>query len=312
MKNVIKKTATILIIVIMLFSLAAPAAASTSQRINVTFGINIWVDGKYFQLVDGNENPVEPFLYNGTTYVPLRAVSSLFNTNIRWNGATKTVALNTENKGQLAHSGRDPYLKSQSTKSIVVQSDVSIQLNGEPFILTNANGVPLPTYIYNGTTYIALRAISLIFNETARWHGSSNTVLLGDASKHVPPPAVSNFEAQVLELTNNERARHGLNALHWDEKTLGVARAHSTDMAKRRYFNHYTPEGISPFDRLTAAGVTYWTAGENIAMGQRSAAIVVNAWMNSPGHRANILTAGFTHIGIGFDNYYWTQVFIGK
>ena len=95
---------------------------------------------------------------------------------------------------------------------------------------------------------------------------------------------------------------------------ITVAQAHSQDMATRNYFDHNTPEGKSPFDRMTAAGYAFSSAAENIAAGQRTPADVVTAWMNSAGHRANILNCGLTQIGVGYATggsygVYWTQDF---
>ncbi len=84
-------------------------------------------------------------------------------------------------------------------------------------------------------------------------------------------------------------------------------------MHDKRYFSHQSPTYGSPFDMMKQFGITYRTAGENIAMGQSTPQAVVNAWMNSEGHRANILNASFTQIGMGYvaDGHYWTQQFIG-
>ena len=85
-------------------------------------------------------------------------------------------------------------------------------------------------------------------------------------------------------------------------------------MQVNNYFDHNSPTYGSPFDMMRSYGIDYRTAGENIAMGQRTPQEVVNAWMNSPGHRANILNGDFTHIGVGYveQGNYWTQQFIGK
>lgn len=121
----------------------------------------------------------------------------------------------------------------------------------------------------------------------------------------------SSYAQAVLELVNSERAKIGLSALTLDSTLNAVATAHSKDMATRNFFSHTNPDGLSPFDRIKNAGVSYKTAGENIAMGQKSAEQVVNSWMNSEGHRKNILNASFTKMGLGNVNNYWTQLFIG-
>ncbi|MET3574894.1 CAP domain-containing protein [Bhargavaea ullalensis] len=125
---------------------------------------------------------------------------------------------------------------------------------------------------------------------------------------------LSAFEQQVLDLTNAERTKAGLKPLAADAKLMDAAREKSADMSKNNYFSHTSPTLGSPFDRMKALGISYRSAAENIAMGQRSPEEVVKAWMDSPGHRQNILTPGFTHIGIGYDanGHYWTQQFIQK
>ncbi|MDH6521210.1 uncharacterized protein YkwD/stress response protein SCP2 [Streptomyces sp. SAI-208] len=128
------------------------------------------------------------------------------------------------------------------------------------------------------------------------------------------PAALARTADEVVGLTNRERARAGLPALAVDPLLGRAAQAYSTDMAARAFYSHTSPEGTRPWDRAAAAGSGRRSIGENIACGQRSAAEVVEGWMNSPGHRANILRPGFTHIGIGFAGggpagTYWTQLF---
>ncbi|WAZ19358.1 CAP domain-containing protein [Streptomyces cinnabarinus] len=118
----------------------------------------------------------------------------------------------------------------------------------------------------------------------------------------------------VVDLTNRERVRAGLRPLSVDPVLTTAAQAHSADMVARAFYSHTSPEGTQPWDRAAAAGSRHRSIGENIACGQRSPAEVVEGWMNSPGHRANILKRDFTHIGIGFAGggpagTYWTQLF---
>lgn len=126
--------------------------------------------------------------------------------------------------------------------------------------------------------------------------------------------SVSAFEKQVVDLTNKERAKNGLSALTLDNELSKVAKAKSQDMSANNYFDHTSPTYGSPFDMMKQFGVAYKAAGENIAKGQRTPEEVVKAWMNSEGHRANILSNKFTHIGVGYveNGNYWTQQFIGK
>jgi uncharacterized YkwD family protein len=125
---------------------------------------------------------------------------------------------------------------------------------------------------------------------------------------------ISEFERKVIELTNVERKKNGLPALTADTPLSNVARKKSDDMQAKGYFSHTSPTYGSPFDMIRDFGITYKTAGENIAKGQRTPEQVVQGWMGSPGHRKNILSSDFTHIGVGFNEggNYWTQMFIGK
>jgi len=138
-----------------------------------------------------------------------------------------------------------------------------------------------------------------------------------------PPPSQPNppeeapvtnadaFEQRVFELVNIERTSRGLQALAWHDGLAAVARAHSADMANRDFFNHICPSGTLPWDRMRAAGIHFGVAAENIAMGHRTPEEVISAWMDSQGHRENILHPGLRHLGVGFYNYRWTQKFIG-
>ncbi|WLW57785.1 CAP domain-containing protein [Streptomyces sp. YU58] len=128
------------------------------------------------------------------------------------------------------------------------------------------------------------------------------------------PAELERTQSDVVGLTNGERARAGLPPLSVDPLLTRAAQAYSSDMAARAFYSHTSPEGTQPWDRAAAAGSRHRSIGENIACGQRSPAEVVEGWMNSPGHRANILKPGFTHIGIGFAGggprgTYWTQLF---
>ncbi len=131
---------------------------------------------------------------------------------------------------------------------------------------------------------------------------------------NIPSKNGYSAEQEVIQLVNQERAKNGLPALKYDWELARVAEHKSLDMKNKGYFSHTSPTYGSPFDMMRAYGINYIAAGENIAMGQRSAKEVVNAWMNSSGHRANILNANFTHIGVGYveDGHYWTQMFIKK
>jgi len=140
-------------------------------------------------------------------------------------------------------------------------------------------------------------------------------------AEHTPaaelrPATVLAFETETARLTNNERRMNGLSSLAWNDRLWSSARGHSTDMATNDYFSHTGLDGRTHGDRMTAAGYQWNSALENIAAGQSSPTAVVDAWMNSPGHRANILNTVVCDLGVGYaynasSTYgdYWTQNF---
>jgi len=135
-----------------------------------------------------------------------------------------------------------------------------------------------------------------------------------DGTPQRPPtqtPDQSQFEREVFDLVNIQRANHGLQLLEWDNRLATIARAHSVDMATRGFFAHTCPSGITMGARIQNANISFRWAAENIAWGHRTPQAVVDGWMDSPGHRANILNPNLTHLGVGFHDYYWTQKFIG-
>ncbi|WP_404450604.1 CAP domain-containing protein [Virgibacillus necropolis] len=133
-------------------------------------------------------------------------------------------------------------------------------------------------------------------------------------SQPLSPEGISDFEAAVIELTNAERKKAGLSELQPDTRLSRVANLKSKEMVVKDYFSHESPSYGSPSEMMNEFGVSYQTDGENIAYGQKTPEQVVNQWMDSAGHRKNILNNDFTHIGVGFvkDGYYWTQMFIEK
>lgn len=125
--------------------------------------------------------------------------------------------------------------------------------------------------------------------------------------------SVPAYEREVMRLVNIERAKYGLAALLLREDLCRYARIKSQDMHDSGYFSHTSPNYGSPFDMMQSFGITYSHAGENIAMGYSTPEAVVQAWMNSEGHRANIFSSSYTSLGVGYvsDGGYWTQWFVG-
>lgn len=126
--------------------------------------------------------------------------------------------------------------------------------------------------------------------------------------------SVTAYEQEVIRLVNEIRVQNGLKILAYDWELSRVARIKSQDMKDNRYFSHNSPVYGTPFQMMKNFGISYRSAGENIAKGYATPQVVVNAWMNSSGHRANILNESFTHIGVGYvaSGNYWTQMFIRK
>lgn len=155
-----------------------------------------------------------------------------------------------------------------------------------------------------------------------------NRDAIGDNSEHIEPgmklvmplQTNQNFTNRVIELTNQERRKVGLQALKFEMRLTTAAKRHSQDMALQDYFSHKQPNGGTPGDRITATGYQWSSYAENIAAGMSTPEAVVAGWMNSPGHRANILKPELKEIGIGYYfladdtgkvnyHHYWTQVF---
>ena len=126
--------------------------------------------------------------------------------------------------------------------------------------------------------------------------------------------SVLSYESEVIRLVNEVRRENGLKALTANWELSRVARYKSQDMLNKGYFSHTSPTYGTPFQMIKAFGLSIRTAGENIARGYPTPQAVVNGWMNSSGHRANILNASYTQIGVGYvaQGNYWTQMFIGS
>lgn len=131
----------------------------------------------------------------------------------------------------------------------------------------------------------------------------------------IPTVTTTAQENEVIRLVNVQRSNAGLHLLTTNWQLCRVARYKSADMANKGYFSHTSPTYGSPFQMMESFGLKFSAAGENIAYGQRTPAEVMNAWMNSPGHRSNIMNGTYTQIGVGLAKNssgvcYWTQQFM--
>ncbi|MFF3022235.1 CAP domain-containing protein [Gottfriedia sp. NPDC057948] len=133
-------------------------------------------------------------------------------------------------------------------------------------------------------------------------------------SKIEVPASLSAYESKVIELTNIERTKADLKPFKANNELSKVSRIKSKDMTVKNYFDHNSPTYGSPFDMMKKFGISYNHAAENIAKGQKTPEEVVKAWMNSAGHRANILNSKLDQIGVGYDSRSnaWTQMFISQ
>ena len=131
----------------------------------------------------------------------------------------------------------------------------------------------------------------------------------------IPTVTTTAQENEVIRLVNVQRSKAGLQQLKTNWQLCRVARYKSADMANKGYFSHTSPTYGSPFKMMESFGLRFSSAGENIAYGQRTPAEVMNGWMNSPGHRSNIMNGSYTEIGVGLAKNksgvcYWTQQFM--
>lgn len=198
------------------------------------------------------------------------------------------------------------------------QVKISNQLKQRPLALIG--DVPVIFYIdqYNQNKVTAIRMIDRLMLIRGGFY-ETNWTYQGKAPNFDPPALTikqqelvnAAEERQILDLTNVIRYRNKLPLLRWNEPAAKVARAHSEDMENNQYFDHVSAtSGLNPFQRLQQAGIHYQMAGENIAAGYPDGIEAVENWMNSLGHRKNILEKGFTQLGVGVAADYYTQNFV--
>lgn len=140
--------------------------------------------------------------------------------------------------------------------------------------------------------------------------GSGSTTVPSSPTTSAPNTSQSAYASQVVTLVNQERAKAGLSPLTVNTALSAMALDKAKDMYNNGYFDHTSPTYGSPFDMMTQYGIRYTYAGENIAKGQQTPAAVMTAWMNSAGHRQNILSPNYSQIGVAYYNGEWVQEFI--
>ncbi|WP_331709960.1 CAP domain-containing protein [Paenibacillus swuensis] len=193
--------------------------------------------------------------------------------------------------------------------AMAANANYTVATQDTMYLIAKRNGVSLTALI---------QANPQVTNPDIIWPGmklnipqTGQSVTQPNTNIQQPSANKGSLEQQVVTLVNQERAKAGLSPLVSDAPLAKMAYDKAVDMENNRYFDHNSPTYGSPFDMMKTYGIQYNTAGENIATGQTSAQQVMTDWMNSPGHRANILNSGFTKIGVGYYQGEWVQEFIG-
>lgn len=289
------KNKKLIILCLSLFLLCTSLIAALS--------IPIYVEG---QVINTSSSPAYISSTN-RTMIPVRAVGEVLGLQVDWQSPAVVL----------------------TGKHQVTQKTLTVRINSQTQdLFINNQLLTQCIELKEGRSYITLRVLAESFGYDVEWKNKSvyitkPTTSIPDTNKpETNTPEMDNstvdtqtsFEDQVLTLVNKERATAGLSPLTMDENLRKVARIKSTDMRTNGYFSHTSPTYGSPFDMMEQFGISYTAAGENIAQGYTTPEQVVNGWMNSSGHRANILSTKFTHIGVGYDanGHYWTQMFIKK
>ncbi|MCC8169610.1 MAG: CAP domain-containing protein [Oscillospiraceae bacterium] len=273
-------------------------ACNGDSEISMSIGSDeMWVNGECIKL------DAVPFLSGDRTLVPLRAISEALNCTVDWDGSTGSVII----FGNIINSTMFPTQSPTATPTSEPTAAPTVEPTAEPTVTPTAAPTATPT-----TAPIAVPTATPTATPT-----TTPTVAPTAAPTSQPSSSESAMEQEVLALVNKVRAENGLSALTWADDVAEVARAHSADMINRSFFSHTNPDGESPFDRLKSNGISYRVAAENIAYGQRTAEAVMESWMNSSGHKSNILNSSVKEIGIGAvknsqGTVYWTQMFIAR
>ncbi len=266
--------------------------------------------------VDGRELAFDqpPVIENDRVLVPVRAIFEALGARVTWQEQNRQVT-----------AAKD--------------ADTVILWIGKQVLYRNGNAVWLDAApkIVNDRTLVPVRAVSESFGAQVSWEERARLVSVSTGGTNTEQPGtpeqpetpiepetpeqpgqgdVAGFAYQVFTLANAEREAAGLTPFVWSDDLANIALAHSKDMNDRRFMSHTNPDGLSPFDRIRRYGLKYSGAAENIAAGQKTPEEVMQSWMSSEGHRANILNPGLKQLGVGFYEgngpyrTYWTQVFL--
>jgi uncharacterized protein YkwD len=285
-----KKISCFIIALLILFAATPAQANNIGDVLGNVLNTNIRV------FINGIE--ITGYNIDMCTYVVAEDLAA-YGISVRWNAAYRMLSLT---RGESKKAPRPVPINYEREGSIAFRYIYTD-------IVTYINGRRVTSYNVQGSTVVKIDDVAAAFGQII-WNGERRELYAStDGTAPKRPPDALPEEIAVLRLVNIERFNRGLRMLEWHDELGEVARAHSRDMSGRRFFDHDCPDGLGPYERKRNAGIDFSWSGENIAAGQRTPEEVVNDWMNSPGHRSNILYRNFTHLGVGFHDYYWTQKF---
>ncbi len=290
-----KKILTLVLAMILMLSTLTVSADSD---------IVLTVDGKVL------ETDVPPVIKNDRTMVPFRAIFEALDIEVNWSDALR--------KAYATSNGVTVILTVDSDKMVV--NDTIITLEVAPFIM-------------NDRVLVPARAVCEALECTVTWDPGKRIAAVKTKDYVEPEPQPepsftetiggdpeyivkeSDYVNELLNAINAERVSLGLMAFDYDQSIQAVASAHCADMANRDYLDHTSPDGVTLSQRLDNADIYYVSATENLASGFTTSQKVLDAWMNSPKHKANLMSGEFTKIGIGFyvggtNGTYWDIIFV--
>lgn len=249
------------------------------------------LNGKKFNLDNGSTVEIK----NGRTFVPFRTLGNAFktaerNVQISWDAQTKTAIMKFEELGEKTTAITETTTQKQNNNT-TTQTQTTQKQN-------------------NITTQKPTQATTQKPTQTTTERPTETTTqTTTERPTETTTQSAREIEEEVVKLVNIEREKNNLQPLEIKEDLMSLARLKSEDMKNNNYYDHTSPTYGSPFEMMDQFGISYGYAGENIAKGQITAEQVMNSWMNSKGHRENILNENYKYIGVGFADNLWTQMF---
>ncbi|MDQ2085045.1 stalk domain-containing protein [Herbivorax sp. ANBcel31] len=255
--------------------------------------IDIMLNGESINFPDA-----KPFIDgNGRTQVPVRFITEALGASVKWDGSTKTVTITLDNKKIEIVIGRRSYTVNRRKR----QMDTAAVLKGD-------------------RTFVPVRFIGEEFGARVNWDSLYRMVYINTIKEHEDSgnekiESNVDYQTEMLNLVNGIRESAGLNPLEYDSALGAAAQVRSDELPSS--FSHTRPDGTSCFTVLKEYSVSYRTCAENIAAGKSEPSEVIEQWMNSEGHRKNILNPSFEKMAIGYTEsnegyrHYWVQLFTG-